>query len=86
MDERIATKDVSPPPGYELDESYVAYTYPHHVEIWETQSEALVARLPAGTSDLLVSHVTLAYERGIDDGRKVGRREKAAELRRVLDL
>lgn len=45
-----------------------------------------MARLPNGTPDAIIGLIVLAYERGYDAGRKVGRAEKASEIRRALDL
>lgn len=83
----IASITVAPPPGYTLDSDYVAIAYEiGDVEVYETQSEALVARLPNGTADAAIGLIVLAYERGYDAGRRVGRAEKACEIRRALDL
>ncbi|WP_375274999.1 hypothetical protein [Methylorubrum thiocyanatum] len=83
----IASTTVAPPPGYTLDSDYVAIAYEiGDVEIYETQSEALVARLPNGTPDAAIGQVVLAYERGYGAGRRVGRAEKVHEIRRALDL
>jgi hypothetical protein len=78
--------DVLPPRGYALDESYVAYHRDHAIEIYQTESERLVARLPSNMTPDVVSLVCLAYERGHDDGRALGKVEKAVEIRRALDL
>lgn len=87
MSAPIASTPVTPPPGHTLDGDYLALAYElGDVEVYETQSEALVARLPNGTPDASIGHVVLVYERGYDAGRRVGRTEKASEIRRALDL
>ncbi|UYW26246.1 hypothetical protein OKC48_23745 [Methylorubrum extorquens] len=83
----ISSTPVAPPPGHVLDGDYLALAYERgDVEVYETQSEALVARLPNGTPDDAIGLVVLAYERGYDAGRQAGRAEKAHEIRRALML